>query len=94
MPESDGLYVNFAWTSGAAPVVLTYERFVGRFTEACGTGNCAVGLVLSRRKGFDLPVTLVNRGGEITIGESEGSLRMTGAAAYLRTARFRGAGDH
>ncbi len=88
VPVDAGLYVNFVWTQGEFPAILTYERFIGRFTDACGTGNCAVGLVLSRYFGVALPVSLVNRGGEIVISEDAGGLCMTGPAVYIGARRL------
>lgn len=59
-----GANVNFIAPLGASLwAIRTYERGVEGETLACGTGNVAAALVLSRRYGLTSPVTLKTHGG-------------------------------
>ena len=57
-----GANVNFAAPEGEALRVRTYERGVEDFTDSCGTGSCACGVVAVRR-GHPSPVEVRNPGG-------------------------------
>jgi diaminopimelate epimerase len=65
----DGTNANFVadGTDGRL-LIRTYERGVEDETLACGTGNVAAALILSRDRGLASPVTLTTRsGGELTV---------------------------
>lgn len=74
-----GANINFYTRTGKNSVrVLTYERGVEDFTQACGTGCCAVAAVLWAEG--NLPggrLAAQNRGGELTVtlDSSQGRIR-------------------
>lgn len=66
----------------------TYERGVGE-TDACGTGACASAFAAIELGGVQSPVTVVVRGGQLTIRVEDGRIFMSGPARTVYQARVK-----
>ncbi len=85
-----GTNVNFVQRLGPASIrVRTYERGVEGETLACGTGVTASALISAELHGFDSPVKVQVRGGdllEVNFGRDHGGfadVRLTGPADFV-----------
>jgi len=61
----EGTNVNFILTDNKQVMIRTYERGVEDETLSCGTGNVASAIIASIKYGFEPPVNLLTRGGEV-----------------------------
>jgi diaminopimelate epimerase len=81
--RTDGINVEVVRVEGETLVVRVWERGVG-YTEACGTGACAVAAIACRCgiSRFDADVTVRLPGGDLAIRVAEGTheVRMRGPA--------------
>ena len=81
-----GANVNFAAPEAGALRVRTYERGVEDFTDSCGTGSCACGVVAVLRGGPS-PVEVRNPGGMNLVGcrirGDKAVLSLAGAAVFV-----------
>ena len=81
-----GANVNFAAPEAGALRVRTYERGVEDFTDSCGTGSCACGVVAVLRGGPS-PVEVRNPGGMNLVGcrirGGKAVLSLAGAAVFV-----------
>lgn len=62
-----GTNVNFIKPTDDRVIMRTYERGVEDETLACGTGAAAAAVISSLNYGFEAPVSVLTRGGEILI---------------------------
>jgi diaminopimelate epimerase len=81
-----GVNVNFYYQNNKQNIsVLTYERGVG-FTDACGTGACAVACYTINQKACDAKVKISMPGGNLTIfWQKDQEIIMTGPAVEVYT---------
>lgn len=63
--------------------VLTHERGVG-FTYSCGTGNAACFYVMHNLNLVDDKITIINKGGKMTLEYNNNSVYLYGSASLLK----------
>jgi len=78
----NGANVDFVSIKKGKIYVSTYERGVG-WTDACGTGACAVGAVLMAKGLCDNSLLLRFKGGSLSVCSIEGEMYLTGGAQRL-----------
>ena len=68
----EGTNVNFVQLLGENRIrVRTFERGVEEETLSCGTGSVASALLAARQAGYASPITVVTKGGELSVGFDE-----------------------
>ena len=83
----DGTNVDFVSIKNGKIYVSTYERGVG-WTDACGTGACAVGAVCFAKGISDHTATIRFKGGSLSVCNKEGEMYLTGGATRLFGAKI------
>lgn len=84
-----GTNVNYVQTWGAGIRMRTFERGVEAETLSCGSGVVAAALSAMARKGISAPVTVLTRGGVLSVEAEHGpnglfeSLRLIGPATHV-----------
>lgn len=63
--------------------IVTYESGVEDLIMACGTGATASAYVSARVKGFDYPILVRNRGGNVSVDMRNNNLYLIGPAEYM-----------
>ena len=81
----DILHFNHVRVDGDNKIsILTREGGVEDVTQACGTGSVASAYVSRRVYGLDLPITVHNMGGDLSIDlTDDGQILMSGPAEYI-----------
>jgi diaminopimelate epimerase len=79
----EGIHVDFVRQEPDGIRIRTYEVGVEDETLACGTGSAGSAFVASRALGLPLPMRVGTRGGDITVGESQHGLTISGTTEYL-----------
>lgn len=78
-----GANVEFVTVEDARHVTMkVYERGVG-WTQACGTGTCAVAGVLHELGMVEAEVTVRNPGGDLTVALHDGQATLTGPVQFV-----------
>ena len=78
-----GANVEFVTVDGVNHVTMrVIERGVG-WTQACGTGSCAVAAMLARRGEVKSPVVVANPGGELTVSLDGDEANLAGPMTFV-----------